>query len=395
MLKDALYGGINAAVVTAMNADLSIDLDRMAAHCRWLLANGCNGLAVLGTTGEANSLGISERIEVLEGLVARGIPAAKMLPGTGTTAITDTVLLTRKAAELGCRGALLLPPFYYKNPSDDGLLAYFNEVIQRVGGDIKLYLYNFPQQSAIPFSVDFIGRLLRANPGKVKGIKDSSGNYENSLAYVEAFARDGFEVYAGDDALLKPLLEKGSAGCITAASNVNCALGAEVYANWNNAKGAAAQDGPVGDPQGGDLGAADPGTEDPGGAQYRRCALAEHPPAAPEADRGTGGRAVHHLRRQRHHTGEGGLSSRMAGRHPALVFALSETLGNAAASAALPTTRRIRSCHTCFQPLEPPWPWPAVTNSLECVPTRVCSAVSAGRVTTCTPSRWRKSPVAC
>ena len=91
------YGGVNAAVLTPMNADLSVDLDRMAAHCRWLLANGCNGLAVMGTTGEANSLGISERIAVLEGLIARGIPAAKMLPGTGTTAITDTVLLTRKA----------------------------------------------------------------------------------------------------------------------------------------------------------------------------------------------------------------------------------------------------------------------------------------------------------
>src|ERR1700760_2711158 len=187
MLKDALYGGINAAVLTAMNADLSIDLDRMAAHCRWLLANGCNGLAVLGTTGEANSLGISERIAVLEGLIARGIPAAKMLPGTGTTAITDTVMLTRKAEDAGCPGALLLPPFYYKNPSDDGLLAYFNEVIQRVGGSIALYLYNFPQQSAVPFSVAFIDRLRSANPGKVRGIKDSSGNYENGLSYVEAF----------------------------------------------------------------------------------------------------------------------------------------------------------------------------------------------------------------
>ncbi len=242
MFKGALYGGINAAVLTAMNADLSIDLDRMAGHCHWLLANGCNGLAVLGTTGEANSLGINERMSVLEGLIARGVPASVMLPGTGTTAITDTVLLTRNAQELGCRGALLLPPFYYKNPSDEGLLAYFNEVIQRVAGDIKIYLYNFPQQSAIPFSVEFIGRLLRENSHKVKGIKDSSGSFENSLSYVEAFARDGFEVYAGDDLLLKSLLERGSAGSITAASNVNCALGAEVYANWNNASGAAAQD---------------------------------------------------------------------------------------------------------------------------------------------------------
>lgn len=242
MLKDARYGGVNAAVLTPMNDDLSVDLDRMAAHCRWLLANGCNGLGVLGTTGEANSLGIQERIDVLEGLIRLGVPAERMMPGTGTTNITDTVLLTRHAEQMGCPGALLLPPFYYKNPSDDGLLAYFNEVIQRVGGAIKIYLYNFPQQSAVPFSVDFIGRLRQANPGKVQGIKDSSGSYENGLAYVEAFAREGFEVYAGDDTLLKPLLEKGSAGCITAASNVNCATGATVYANWDNAKGAAAHE---------------------------------------------------------------------------------------------------------------------------------------------------------
>ncbi|HUB10679.1 MAG TPA: dihydrodipicolinate synthase family protein [Acetobacteraceae bacterium] len=234
MMQDALYGGVNAAVLTPMNADLSVDLDRMAAHCRWLMANGCNGLAVMGTTGEANSLGISERIAVLEGLVARGIPAAKMLPGTGTTAIPDTVLLTRKAAELGCRGALLLPPFYYKNPSDDGLLAYFAEVVQRVGGGIRLYLYNFPQQSAIPFSVDFIARLLKAQPGAFKGIKDSSGSYENGLGYVKNFARDGFEVYAGDDTLLWPLLQQGGAGCITAAANVNCAVAAQLYRGWNS-----------------------------------------------------------------------------------------------------------------------------------------------------------------
>src|SRR4051794_6665882 len=199
MLKNALYGGVNAAVLTPMNADLSVDIDRMAAHCRWLLANGCNGLGVMGTTGEANSLGLQERMDVLDGLIARGVPAARMMPGTGVANLTDTVILTRHAEASGCPGALLLPPFYYKNPSDDGLLAYFNEVIQRVGGSIKLYLYNFPQQSAVPFSVAFIDRLRSANPGKVQGIKDSSGNYENGLSYVEAFARDGFEVYAGDD----------------------------------------------------------------------------------------------------------------------------------------------------------------------------------------------------
>lgn len=241
-MTNHLYGGVNAAVLTPMNADLSIDLDRMEAHCRWLLANGCNGLAILGTTGEANSLGVSERIAVMEGLAARGIPGAKMLPGTGTTAITDTVLLTKKAEEIGCRGALLLPPFYYKNPSDDGLLAYFDQVIQRVAGNIAIYLYNFPQQSAIPFSVDFISRLLKAQGSKVRGIKDSSGNYENGLSYVENFARDGFEVYAGDDTLLKPLRDKGGAGCITAASNVNCSIGAQVFAGGNSPAALAANE---------------------------------------------------------------------------------------------------------------------------------------------------------
>jgi len=241
MMKDALFGGVNAAALTAMTDTLAIDQDRTARHCKWLLANGCNGLAVLGTTGEANSLGIAERLSLLEGLVERGIPASVMLPGTGTTAIPDTVLLTRRAEELGCRGALLLPPFYYKNPTDDGLFAYFSEVIQRVGGNIRIYLYHFPAQSAVPFGIDLIGRLLRAYPGKVKGVKDSSGDFANTKGYVDHYARDGFEVYCGDDGALRALLTAGGAGCITAASNIGCSVSAQVYRNWDNQAGADAQ----------------------------------------------------------------------------------------------------------------------------------------------------------
>jgi 4-hydroxy-tetrahydrodipicolinate synthase len=242
MMRDAIYGGVNAAVLTPMRDDLSVDLDRMAAHCRWLLANGCDGLAVLGTTGEANSLGVSERVEVMEGLVARGLPAARMLPGVGTPAITDTVLLARKAAELGCRGVLVLPPFFYKNPSEDGLVAYFSEVINRLGGDIKVYLYHFPAQSAVPFTVSLVGRLLRAFPGVVQGIKDSSGDFPNTRAYVDHFAADGFEVYCGDDGALLDLLNAGGAGCITAAANVGSAVSALVYAGWNEPAGREAQE---------------------------------------------------------------------------------------------------------------------------------------------------------
>jgi 4-hydroxy-tetrahydrodipicolinate synthase len=241
MMQDALFGGVNAAVLTAMRDDLAVDLDRTASHCRWLLANGCNGLAILGTTGEANSLGIGERLALMEGVIERGVPAQVLLPGTGTTAITDTVLLTRRAGELGCRGALLLPPFYYKNPSDDGLFAYFSEVINRVGRDIRIYLYHFPAQSAVPLGLDLVARLLGAFPHKVKGIKDSGGDFANTKAYVEHFAPDGFEVYCGDDSALHALLAAGGAGSITAAANVGSAVSALVYANWDRQAGADAQ----------------------------------------------------------------------------------------------------------------------------------------------------------
>jgi 4-hydroxy-tetrahydrodipicolinate synthase len=228
MLDQAIYGGVNAAVLTPMDADLAPDVGLMAAHCRWLLANGCNGLGILGTTGEANSLSVAERIAVMEGLVAAGIPAAKLMPGTGCSALSDSVELTKVAKRLGCPGVLMLPPFYYKNPSDDGLFATFSEVINRVGGGVKVYVYNFPQQSAVPFSLDLIGRLLKAYPDVIKGVKDSSGDYANMKAMIDAFAADGFEVYSGSDEFLARILHDGGAGCITAASNVNCTAGGAV-----------------------------------------------------------------------------------------------------------------------------------------------------------------------
>ncbi len=240
-MQGAIYAGVNAAVLTPMTADLTVDLDRMAAHCRWLLANGCDGLGILGTTGEANSLGVSERLALMEGLVERGIPAAKLLPGVGTPAITDTVLLARRAAELGCPGVLALPPFFYKNPSEDGLLAFFSEVVQRTGGAPKLYLYHFPAQSAVPITLSLVEQLLRAFPGAVRGIKDSSGDFANTRAYVDHFAQDGFEVYCADDGHLLQLLAAGGAGCITAASNVTSAVNAGVYAGRDSTAGAEAQ----------------------------------------------------------------------------------------------------------------------------------------------------------
>ncbi|MBB3897694.1 dihydrodipicolinate synthase family protein [Roseococcus suduntuyensis] len=240
-MKDALFGGVNAAVLTAMREDFSPDLDRMAAHAKWLLANGCNGLGILGTTGEANSFSTAERKAILEGLIARGVPASTMMPGAGVSSITETVELTQHARAQGCRGVLLLPPFYYKNPSDDGIFAFFDEVAKRVGGGIALYLYNFPQQSAVPFSLSVIGRLLDAHPGVFKGVKDSSGDYANMKAMIDAFASRGFEVYSGSDEFLQKILAEGGAGCITAASNGNSHWGGIVYAKRTGAEADAAQ----------------------------------------------------------------------------------------------------------------------------------------------------------
>jgi 4-hydroxy-tetrahydrodipicolinate synthase len=228
MLDQAVYGGVNAAVLTPMDADLAPDIALMAEHCRWLLANGCDGLGILGTTGEATSFSVAERIAVMEGLVAAGIPAAKLLPGAGSPALTDSVALAKAARGLGCPGVLLLPPFYYKNPSEDGLFAWFAEVIGRTGPGLLVYLYHFPQQSAVPFSLGLIERLIDAFPGVIKGVKDSSGDYANMKAMIDAFAARGFEVYSGSDEFLARILHDGGAGAITAAANVTCAAGRAV-----------------------------------------------------------------------------------------------------------------------------------------------------------------------
>ena len=241
-MDSILFSGVNAAAVTAVRTDMSIDMPKTVSHAKHLLRSGCNGLAVLGTTGEANSLGVDERMTLLDELISGGIPATCLLPGTGTPSVTDTVALTKHAAHVGCRGVLLLPPFYYKNPSDDGLFAFYSQVIEQVSGDIKIFLYNFPQQSAVPITIDLIEMLLRAYPGKVKGIKDSSGDFLNTKAYIDNFAHDGFEVYTGADAGLLDALKAGAAGCITATANIASTLSAEICANVGNERGVLAQE---------------------------------------------------------------------------------------------------------------------------------------------------------
>jgi 4-hydroxy-tetrahydrodipicolinate synthase len=227
----ANFTGVLAAALTPQNEDLSPNHSMVASHCRWLLENGCDGLAILGTTGEANSFGLKERIGIIESLIEAGIPAHALMPGTGCCAVTDAVSLTRTAVNAGAGGVLMLPPFYYKNASDAGLYAYFSEVIQQVGDtNLKIYLYHFPQMSATPISYDLIEMLRKDYPNTVVGMKDSSGDLDNMVGAARKFP--GFTVLSGADDLLLPVLQGGGAGCITACANVGSKLAAEVYAGF-------------------------------------------------------------------------------------------------------------------------------------------------------------------
>jgi 4-hydroxy-tetrahydrodipicolinate synthase len=220
--------GVYAAALTPLRADLSIDRRAYAAHCRRLLEDGCDGLAIFGTTGEANSFSVAERVDAWHGLVEDGIPAHTLLPGTGATALTDAVTLTREALSAGAPGVLALPPFYYKGVSDDGLFAFFAELIERVADDrLRLFLYHIPPQTILGFSFELIARLLAAYPTVIAGTKDSSGD----AARIERLCREfpQLRVFAGTEALLLDTLNWGGAGCISATVNVTAPLSAEVY----------------------------------------------------------------------------------------------------------------------------------------------------------------------
>ncbi len=220
------------AVLTPLDASLSPDRTALARHCRWLVDNGCHGLAVLGTTGEANSFSVDERIELLDHLIEDGIPGNMLLPGTGCCAVPDTVRLTRKAVELGAGGVLMLPPFYYKDVSDDGVFAAYAEVIEQVGdARLKVYLYHFPRMSGVQLGPVLIERLLKQYPDTIAGMKDSSGDFNNMVRNTQTFP--GFAVISGSDEFLLPLLKEGGAGCITAVCNVGVSLAAEVHAAWS------------------------------------------------------------------------------------------------------------------------------------------------------------------
>ena len=162
-----------------------------------------------------------EKLELLDALTEAGIAAERMMPGTGCCALSDSLALTRKAVELGCAGVLMLPPFYYKGVSDEGLFRSYAEIIERVGdARLRIYLYHIPQVAQVPISLALIERLLKAYPGTIAGVKDSSGDWDNTRAMLERFQPQGFDVFAGSETFLLATLRGGGAGCISATANV-------------------------------------------------------------------------------------------------------------------------------------------------------------------------------
>jgi 4-hydroxy-tetrahydrodipicolinate synthase len=183
MVQGKRIRGALAPVVTPFKSDLSPDPERFVAHCKWLLSQNC-GLAVFGTNSEANSLSMEERAMLLDELIAAGVDPSRMMPGTGCCSIVETVKLTAQAVEHGCAGVLMLPPFYYKDVSEEGLYRYFSEVVQRVGdARLKIYLYHIPPVAVVGITTGLVERLLAAYPNAIAGVKDSSGDWNNTKTF--------------------------------------------------------------------------------------------------------------------------------------------------------------------------------------------------------------------
>lgn len=221
--------GIFAASTTPLRSDLSIDEERLVRHCRWLLnEGGCDGVNLLGTTGEATSFSVEQRLSAMRAVAASGLPMSRMMVGTGAAAMRDAITLTKAARELQFSGALLLPPFYYKNIDDAALEAYVATVIEEAcGDDLGLYLYHIPQISAVPYPIPVVVRLAERFPRTLAGIKDSSGDLDHAKALVEHLPT--LAVFPGAESLLGRAPKVKFAGCISAGTNVT---GAIVSRGW-------------------------------------------------------------------------------------------------------------------------------------------------------------------
>ena len=206
--------------ITPFKPDLSVDRERFIANSKALLDDGADGLAPFGTTSEANSLSVGERIELLDALIDSGVAADRLIPGTGCAALPDSIALTKHAVSRGVLGTLALPPFYYKGVPEEGLVDSFSAIIDAVGDSkLRIYLYHIPQMTGVPITLTLIEKLLGKYPGVFVGLKDSSGNWDNTHAVIKAFPE--LDTYSASEALIPQNVAAGGAGCISASANVN------------------------------------------------------------------------------------------------------------------------------------------------------------------------------
>ena len=214
--------GVIAAVPTPVSADYVPDARRLAAHCRTLLATGCDGINLLGTTGEANSIPVAQRLQLMQDIAASDLPMSRFMVGTGVCSLGESVQLTQAAADAGFAGALVLPPFFYPDPPPAALTAYVDELLKRVDRPkLSVYLYHIPQNTGVPWPVQVVAELKRRFPGQLAGLKDSSGDLSYSRAVVKAVP--GFDVFPSSEATLIHAKEDGFAGCISATTNLTAA----------------------------------------------------------------------------------------------------------------------------------------------------------------------------
>ncbi len=238
MIDPPKLRGVCAAALTPVTAAFVPDVERVVAYCRHLFASGVDAINLLGSTGEATSLAVDDRLAVMRAVAASDLPLGAFMVGTGAAALADAVQLTTAAVELGFAGALVVPPFYFTGITEDGLFAYYATLIERVGSArLGLYLYHYPQLSGVSFTPAVVRRLVDAFPGVVRGLKDSSGVAAFADAIVATCPEIG--VFPSAETVLAAARDRGYAGCISATFNVNAPLAARV---WRAAAGPARDD---------------------------------------------------------------------------------------------------------------------------------------------------------
>lgn len=234
-MRESKMRGVVTPILTPFNSDLSFAPDLYISHAKWLLDQGIHYLSPFGTTGEALSMTVAERIDALDALIEGGIDPALLMPGTGLCNLQDTVKLCRHAVERGCLAVMTLPPFFYKNASDDGLYTYFSRLVKSIKSPkLKICMYHIPPLAGIGFTPALAERLAASYPEVFIAYKDSSGDFENTKAVIAAAPRAA--VFPGSELFLKDGIEHGGMGCISATCNINPGAIRHVYDVLTGAK---------------------------------------------------------------------------------------------------------------------------------------------------------------